>query len=132
MSKTTPDPRKRAARNFRYYTRRLIHRVGMRDGLVGVKIRQGNLNPVQVAVFGHSDLGGKSAARRSYTFPRLQGALQTRLERLLRNCTLQFGEIEIRVHAGEIADIRFIFLVRPDELEELAHVLFNARKKVPA
>ena len=128
MSKKNSNRETRAAWNFYNYTQCIIRRLGFHDGEISVKLRQGKLNPVQVTVQGGQDRLATSVASNAHSVAALQQALQLRLERLLRYCSLAFGEVVIRVRGGKISDFRFGYLVRPDEMGDMGRLLFNRRK----
>ncbi len=128
MSKKKSDSKKRAAWNFKYYMQRIIRRLGFRDAEISVNVRHGRLNSVQVTVQGGQDRAAASAAPSARSFDAMREALQLRLERLLRHCSLLFGKVVIRVRDGNIVDVRFGYLVRTDEMGDMAYLLFNPRK----
>ncbi len=110
--------RRRFGRNFFHFLRRLIRRVGLRNGRIAADWHQGEVQDVEVTARSHRQprpAGGVAVAAREYTVAELTQLFQLRLRRLLRCLAFPFGRVEIKVKNSDIAETNFIVSARPDE-----------------
>ena len=109
-----------------------IHRYGIHDGLVVVKIHKGE--PAYFTVTLECKPHAKKTTRPGKNMNTSEDILydfEERMSRLLKYCTIRFGGVEVEISKDRVAEAKFYTLVRMDELETLSNFFCPMTREEP-